>query len=107
MTIDGGPGRDARSVPPAAAPGGTGQPARRPGAARRRHRAVTLGIELDALAHLLRSRRFRERVIVGGIALAALARMARESRARTFARLAAWDKRHDPRSQRPAKARRT
>ncbi|MGE5291317.1 MAG: hypothetical protein ACM3ML_29770 [Micromonosporaceae bacterium] len=104
MTIDVGSGRDAQNAPEAMTPGGTGESAR-PRAGSRQRRAVTLGIELDAVAHFLRSRRFREQVIVGGIVLLALRRMARENRARAFARMAAWDKRRNLRYQRTAKTR--
>jgi hypothetical protein len=58
---------------------------------------------LAVLDHLLRSRRFHERVAVGAVVLAALARMGRESRASTFARLAAWNKREVERLERKAK----
>ena len=99
-----GSGRDAHSAPGATIPGGAGEPASRPGAASRKHRAVARGIELNAIAHLLRSRGFRERVIVGGIVLLALRRLARENRSRAMARLAAWDKRQSVRNQRTARA---
>lgn len=105
MTSDVGTRRDARNAPEAAISAGTGRAARRSRPAIRRHRLITVGIELDAVARLLRSRRFHERLIVGGIVLAALSRLARENQARTLARLAAWDKRRNPRSARTAKAR--
>jgi hypothetical protein len=42
---------------------------------------------------VLRSPRFHERVIVGAIVLGALRGLGQESRANSFARLAAWNKR--------------
>jgi predicted transporter len=66
---------------------------------RRRLNPQGLRIGLGCGASLLRSRRFHEQVIIGAIGLAALAALSRENQARTFTRLAAWDK------QRAAKAR--
>jgi len=63
-------------------------------------------VELVALAHLLRDRRFQQTVITGMIGLAALVRMAREVRTRSLARLIAWDKRQDRRLQPTTAARR-
>jgi hypothetical protein len=54
---------------------------------------IVYGIELEALVHLLRDRRFQQNVITGMIGLAALVAMAREGRTRTLARVLAWDKR--------------
>jgi hypothetical protein len=55
---------------------------------------ATLGlVGLGVLGHVLRSPRFHERVIVGAIVLGALRGIGQESRANTFARQAAWNKR--------------
>jgi len=59
------------------------------------HRLIVLGIEVSALVHLLRDRRFQQNVIVGIIVLAALSGLARENRARNIARLVAWDKKRE------------
>jgi hypothetical protein len=50
-------------------------------------------VGLGVVGHVLRSPRFHERVIVGAIVLGALRGLGQESRATTFARLAAWNKR--------------
>jgi hypothetical protein len=50
-------------------------------------------IALAAAARLARDRHAREHVIMFVIVLVAAARLARDSQARTFARVAAWDKR--------------
>jgi hypothetical protein len=63
---------------------------------------IVLGIELDAVARLLRNPRFQQNAITGVIGLVALSRLSRESRARSFARLAAWDKKQSLRRQRQA-----
>jgi hypothetical protein len=54
---------------------------------------------------ILLSRRFHELVICAVIALAAVAGLVRENQTRTWARLAAWDKRQNLRYQRRARAR--
>jgi hypothetical protein len=55
---------------------------------------ATLGlVGLGVVGHVLRSPRFHERVIVGAIVLGALRGIGQESRASTFARIAAWNKR--------------
>jgi hypothetical protein len=59
----------------------------------RDHRAAWRLIGLAVLGHMLRSRRFYERAAFTAIALAALGRLSQENRARTLARLAAWNKR--------------
>jgi hypothetical protein len=73
--------------------------------ASREHRLIMLGIGLEALLNLLRNPRFQRNVITGLIGLAALARLSRESRARSLARLAAWDKKQNLRRQRNAGSR--
>jgi hypothetical protein len=58
------------------------------------HGKAALGlIGLGVVGHVLRSRRLHERVIVGAIVLGALRGLGQESRASTFERLAAWNKR--------------
>jgi hypothetical protein len=73
--------------------------------ASRKHRLIVLGIELQALLNLLRSPKFQRNVITGLIGLAALGRLSRENRTRSFARLAAWDKKQHLRHQRNAGSR--
>jgi hypothetical protein len=63
-------------------------------------------IRLAVLGHMLHSRRFYERAAVGAIVLAALARIGRENRARSLARLAAWNKRQAQFLERQAERRR-
>jgi hypothetical protein len=50
-------------------------------------------VGLGVVGHVLRSPRFHERVVVGAIVLGALRGIGQESRANSFARLAAWNKR--------------
>jgi hypothetical protein len=50
-------------------------------------------VGLGVVGHVLRSPRFHERVIVGAIVLGALRGIGQESRANTFDRLVAWNKR--------------
>lgn len=50
-------------------------------------------IGLALLFHMLRSRRFYQRVAFAAVVVAALASQSKENRAKTFARLAAWNKR--------------
>jgi hypothetical protein len=50
-----------------------------------------------------RSRSFYERVAFAAIVLAALAKLGQENQARSFARLAAWNKRQVQRLERTAK----
>ncbi len=73
--------------------------------ASREQRMIMLGIELDAVARLLRNPRFQQNVITGIIGLVALARLVREGQARNRARLIAWDKKQYLRRQRNAGAR--
>jgi hypothetical protein len=50
-------------------------------------------VGLGVVGHVLRSRRFYERVIVAAIVMGALRGLGQETRASTFERLAAWNKR--------------
>jgi hypothetical protein len=50
-------------------------------------------VGLGVVGHVLRSPRFHERVVVGAVVLGALRGIGQESRANSFARLAAWNKR--------------
>ena len=87
------PGRHPRRSPDAVTPAGRSGPARRsPTSGPDNHAALRL-IGLALLGHMLRSRRFYERVTFAAIVLAALARLGKQSRASTFERLAAWNKR--------------
>jgi hypothetical protein len=54
---------------------------------------------------LLGSRPFHKLVITAVIGLAALAGLARENQARTFVRVAAWDRQQNLRHQRTARTR--
>jgi hypothetical protein len=60
-------------------------------------------VGLGMLRHVLRSRTFYEKVVVAAIVLGALRGLGQESRASTFRRLSAWDKRQAQRLQRHAK----
>jgi hypothetical protein len=55
---------------------------------------------LALLSHMLRSRSFYERVAFAAIVPAALAKLGQENQARSFARLAAWNKRQIERLER-------
>jgi regulator of protease activity HflC (stomatin/prohibitin superfamily) len=72
---------------------GSSRSAARPGVSGLAGKAALGLIGLGVVGHALRSRRFRERVIVGVIVLGALRGLGQESRASTFARVAAWNKR--------------
>jgi hypothetical protein len=50
--------------------------------ASRGHRMVVRWVELDALMHLLRDRRFQQNLVTGIIGLAALGHMGREGQSR-------------------------
>jgi|SRR6516165_8896061 hypothetical protein len=100
MTMAAGPGRYARREPETVTGQGTVVAVRRSQVARRGRRAAWLRIGLG----ILRSRPFHEQVILVVIAVAALARIARENQDRTFARLAAWDRRQHVRDQRKTRA---
>jgi hypothetical protein len=57
---------------------------------------MMLAVGLATVASLPRNPGFRAGVITIAIGLAALAGLGRENQARSFARLAAWDKRRNP-----------
>ena len=76
---------------------------RRPQVPGRDDRAGMRLTSLALLSHMLRSRSFYERVVFAAIVLAALAKLGRENQARSFARLAAWNKRQVQRLERKAK----
>jgi hypothetical protein len=57
------------------------------------HHLIVAAIGLAALVRLARDRRSYEHVIVAAIGLAAVVSHGRAGRARSMARLAAWDKR--------------
>ena len=69
------------------------RPAAQPGDSGFGGKAVLGVIGLGVVVHVLRSRRFYERVIVGAIVLGALRGIGQESRANSFERLSAWNKR--------------
>ena len=50
-------------------------------------------IGLALLGHMLRSRRFYERMAFAAVVVAALSKLGQDNRTKTFARLAAWNKR--------------
>jgi hypothetical protein len=83
---------------------GPARPARQPGA-KSQHHVIMAAIGLGVLAHLARESRSYEHVIMAAIGLAAVAGLGRASRARSFARLAAWDKRRTLATQRVPKTR--
>jgi hypothetical protein len=76
---------------------------RRPQVPGRDDRAAARLTSLALLGHMLRSRSFYERVAFAAIVLAALAKLGQENQARSFARLAAWNKRQVQRLERKAK----
>lgn len=67
------------------------------------HQAAIVIIGLAVAARLARDPRTYAPVIVAVIAVAAMAGLGRASRARTFERLAAWDKRRRPNQLRGGK----
>jgi hypothetical protein len=72
---------------------GSSWPAARPGDWGLAGKAALGLVGLGVVGHVLRSPRLHERVIVGAIVLGALRGLGQESRASTFARVAAWNKR--------------
>ena len=72
---------------------GGSRPAARPGVSGLAGKAALGLIGLGVVGHVLRSPRFHERVIVGAIVLGALRGIGQESRANSFERLSAWNKR--------------
>ena len=105
MTIEVEPSRNGDSKPEAVTSRRGSRRERPVRVASREHRVIMLGIELDAVAGLLRNRRFQQNVITGIIGLVALTRLMRESQARNRARLIAWDKKQYLRRHRNAGAR--
>jgi hypothetical protein len=69
------------------------------------HHVIMAVIGLAVLAHLARDSRSYEHVIMAVIGLAAVAGLGHASWARSFARLAAWDKRRSLGAQRVVKTR--
>ena len=100
MTINVGSARDARGVPS----GGPGGPPRSRPANGHQHVIMVL-VGLAAAASLPRRRAFQAGVITLAIGVAAMARIGRENQTRSTARLAAWDRRRNPRYQQAAQAR--
>ena len=86
-------GQGAGRPPLASVAAGTGQPAARPGDWGLAGKAALGLVGLGVVGHVLRSPRLHERVIVGAIVVGALRGIGQESRASTFARVAAWNKR--------------
>ena len=76
---------------------------RRPQVPGRDDRAAARLTSLALLGHMLRSRGFYERVVFAAVVLVALAKLGQENRAKSFARLAAWNKRQIERLERKAK----
>jgi len=76
---------------------------RRPQVPSRDGRATARLTSLALLGHMLRSRSFYERVVFAAIVLVALGKLGQENQARSFARLAAWNKRQIERLERKAK----
>ncbi len=86
-------GQGAGRPPLAGAAVGSSRPVARPGDWGLAGKATLGLVGLGVVGHVLRSPRFHERVIVGAIVLGALRGIGQESRASTFARVAAWNKR--------------
>jgi hypothetical protein len=86
-----GPG--AGSPPLASTAVGSSRPAAQPGDGGLAGKVALGLVGLGVVGHVLRSPRLHERVIVGAIVLGALRGLGQESRASTFARVAAWNKR--------------
>jgi hypothetical protein len=95
--------RDVRGTEAARSPAG---PAPEPGAAHATQRVIMTVIGLGAAAHLAHQRSSYQHAIMIALGLAAVAGLERASRARSFARLAAWDKGRNLREQRVRKTRR-
>ena len=79
-------------------------PAHRPRGASSDHRLAMMVIGLAAAARMARDPRSHESAIIVVIAVAAVAGLGRASQARSFARLAAWDKRRNASELRRLKA---
>jgi hypothetical protein len=82
------------------APRSPARPAPQPVAAHAIHHAIVTAIGLGAAVHLARQRSSYEHAIMIALGLAAVAGLEHASRARSFARLAAWDRRHNLHEQR-------
>jgi hypothetical protein len=88
-----GSGPGAGRPPLASMAAGSSRSTARPGDWSLAGKAALGLVGLGVVGHVLRSPRFHERVIVGVIVLGALRGLGQESRASTFARVAAWNKR--------------
>ena len=86
-------GQGAGRPPLASMAAGTSRPAAQPGGPGFAVKAALGLVGLGVVGHVLRSPRFHEQVIVGAVVVGALRGIGQESRASTFARLAAWNKR--------------
>jgi hypothetical protein len=80
-------------------------PARRPRGASSDHRLAMIVIGLAVAARMARDPRSYETAITVVIAVAAVAGLGRASQARSFARLAAWDRRWNATGPRKLEAR--
>jgi hypothetical protein len=76
---------------------------RRPQVPGRDNRAGMRLTRLALLGHMLRSRTFYERVAFAAIVVTAAAKLGQENQAKSFARLAAWNKRQIERLERKTK----
>jgi hypothetical protein len=85
-------GHDSHRPPQTLTPASSG-PAPQARTASHDNRAAWRLTGLAVLVHMMRSRRFYERVTFAAIVLTALSRFSQENRARTLARLTAWNKR--------------
>jgi hypothetical protein len=97
---------DFREVRGAEAPRSRAAPAPQPVAAYATHHVIMTAIVLGVAVHLARQRSTYEHAVMIVLGLAAVAGLERTSRARSFARLAAWEKRRNLREQRAHKTRR-
>jgi hypothetical protein len=95
--------REVRGVEAPRSPAGR---APQPVAAHATQHVIMTAIGLGVAAHLARQRSSYEHAIMIALGLAAVAGLEHASRARTFARLAAWDKRRNLREHRVRKTRR-
>jgi hypothetical protein len=95
-----------REVRGTKAPRGPAGPAPGPAAAHATQHVIMTVIVLGVAAHLARQRSSYEHAIMIALGLAAVAGLERASRARSFARLAAWDKGRNLREHRVRKTRR-
>lgn len=86
-------GQGAWRPPQANIAAGRSRSASQPGDSGFADKAALRMVGLGVVGHMLRSRRFYERLIVGAIVLGALRGLGQESRASSFERLSAWNKR--------------